>query len=239
MVDRGAGPRAAGPPVAGSAVMIVAIDGPSGSGKSTAARRLAERLGLPVLDTGAMYRAAALKVLEAGVDPADRQAVVEVLESTDIDLRPAPEGALEVMLDGRPVGERIRIPEVTAATSRISAYPEVRRRQVALQRRVAARQGAVVEGRDIGTVVFTDTPHKFFLHAKPEVRADRRYRELRTAGVGVARDRVLEEILERDRRDSGRQDSPLICDDSYSVIDTSELSPDEIVERMALSVSGA
>ena len=222
----------------GSAVTIVAIDGPSGGGKTTVARRLAERLGLPVLDTGAMYRAAALKVLESGVDPDDRDAVVAVLESTDVDLRPAAGGALEVILDGRPVGERIRTPEVTAATSRVSAYPAVRRRQVALQRRVAARRGAVVEGRDIGTVVFADTPHKFFLQARPEVRAGRRFRELAAAGAAVRRERVLAEILDRDRRDSGRRDSPLTCDDSYTVIDTDELSPDEIVERMARSVLG-
>ena len=211
---------------------IIAIDGPSGGGKTTAAKRLAERLELPVLDTGAMYRAAALKILECGCDPGDRQAVVRLFEETDVDLRPAAGGALEVLLDGEPVEDRIRTPEVAAATSKISTYPEIRRRQVALQRRAAERQGAVVEGRDIGTVVFADTPHKFFLHARPEVRAERRFQELEAAGESVTYEEVLENIVERDRRDSNRRDSPLSCDDSYTVLDTSELSPDEIVEEM-------
>jgi cytidylate kinase len=219
----------------GETPRVVAIDGPSGGGKTTAARLLAERLELPVLDTGAMYRAAALKVLEAGVDPGDREAVLEVLAATEIDLLELASG-LEVVLDGRPVGERIRTPEVSEATSRISVYPEVRRRQVALQRRFAGRAGAVVEGRDIGTVVFPDTPHKFFLSARPEVRAERRCRELRAAGEDTTRSQVLREILERDRRDSARRDSPLSFDDSYTVIDTSDLSPEEIVERIVEEV---
>ncbi len=217
---------------------VVAIDGPSGGGKTTVARRVAERLGLPVLDTGAMYRAAALKVLDSGADPGDREAVLRILAATEIDVRPSA-GGLEVLLDGRPVGERIRTPEVSVATSRISVYPEVRRRQVALQRRLATRAGAVIEGRDIGTVVFPRTPHKFFLSARPEVRAERRCLELSAAGEETTREEVLRDILERDRRDSARQDSPLHCDDSYTVVDTSELTPDEIVDRIVEEIHGS
>lgn len=217
---------------------VVAIDGPAGVGKSTAARFLARRLGLPVLDTGAMYRAVALKVLESGVDPGDREAVVRTAAATDIDVRPGAGEALEVLLDGVPVGERIRTPEVSEATSRISTYPEIRRQQVELQRRIAARAGAVVEGRDIGTVVFPDTPHKFFLKAHRRVQAERRHRELVAAGKTATVEEVEREIERRDARDSGRRISPLQCDETYTVIDTSGLTPDQVVERMARQILG-
>ncbi|RMH16440.1 MAG: (d)CMP kinase [Acidobacteria bacterium] len=219
--------------------MVVAIDGPSGSGKSTVARLLAARLGLPVLDTGAMYRALALAVLEAGVDPDDRGAVAALAERARIDVERRPDGSLEVRLDGRPVGGRIRTPRVSDATSRISVYPEVRRRMVALQRRVAARAGAVVEGRDIGTVVFPHTPHKFFLRAHPRVRAARRHRQLAAAGEAVDPQLLEDEIARRDRRDATRAASPLTCDDSYLVIDTSDLPPESVVERMLEHIGSA
>ncbi len=212
--------------------VIVAIDGPSGVGKSTVARRLAERLGVPVLDTGATYRAVALKVLETGLDPEDRPAVLQAAEDAAIDVRRAPDGHLEVMLDGRPVGDRIRTPEVSAATSRVSVHPEIRRRLVALQRRTAARFGAVVEGRDIGTVVFPHTPHKFFLDARPEVRAGRRHGDLMAAGKPSSVGAVQRDLEERDARDSGRQTSPLVCDESYCAVDTSDLTPEQVVDKM-------
>ena len=212
--------------------LIVAIDGPAGVGKSTAARLLARRLGVPVLDTGATYRAVALKVLDSGVDPGDRETVLRAAAAAEIELRPGDGGDLEVVLDGRPVGRRIRTAEVSAATSKISVHPEIRRRLVALQRGAGARFGAVVEGRDIGTVVFPHTPHKFFLDAKPEVRAGRRHVDLAVAGDAPPVDAVQRDLEERDARDRGRQDSPLGYDDSYRVIDTSELTPEEVVERM-------
>lgn len=222
----------------GDSPLIVAIDGPSGVGKSTAARALARRLGLPVLDTGAMYRALALRVLETGLDPGDREAVEELAERTEIDVRPAEDGRLEVLLEGAPVGERIRRHAVSEATSRISSYPRVRRRMVALQRRAAGRAGAVVEGRDIGTVVFPDTPHKFFLRADPVVRAERRWHELRRRGEEVELDTVRRDVVERDARDTGRADSPLRHDESYRLIDTTERSPDEVVEAMVSAIGG-
>ncbi len=196
----------------------------------------ARRLGLPVLDTGATYRAVALKVLESGVDPGDREAVLHVAEDADVDLRMGEGGDLEVMLDGRPVGDRIRTAEVSDATSKVSVHPEIRRRLVALQRRAGARYGAVVEGRDIGTVVFPDTPHKFFLDARPDVRAGRRHLELEAAGKSLSVTAVERDLEERDARDRGREDSPLACDDSYRAVDTSELTPEEVVERMVAGI---
>ena len=216
--------------------LIVAIDGPSGVGKSTVARLLARRLGVPVLDTGATYRAVALEVLEAGVDPDDRDAVLRAARRAAIDLRRAPDGGLEVLLDQRPVAQRIRTPEVSAATSKISVHPEIREQLVKLQRRVAERFGAVVEGRDIGTVVFPGTPHKFFLTARPEVRAERRHLELMAAGKEASYQRVLSELEKRDARDSSRRSSPLVCDHSHQPIDTSSLSPEQIVDQMVAAI---
>jgi cytidylate kinase len=216
-----------------SGPLIVAIDGPSGVGKSTAARRLARSLGVPFMDTGAMYRAIGLKVLENGVDPRDRDAVVAIASEADVRLGRLDDGSFEVLLDGEPVESRIRTPEVGEATSTISAYPEVRQRMVRLQREAAGHYGAVLEGRDIGTRVFPDTPYKFFLDARNDIRFQRRFDELSAAGRAVTYDQVVEELSRRDLRDSTRTDSPLTCDDSYTLIDCSELTVDEVVERMA------
>jgi CMP/dCMP kinase len=218
--------------------LIVAIDGPSGVGKSTAARRLAQKLGVPFLDTGAMYRAIGLKVLESGVDPHDRSGVLAISEKADVSLGRRVDGTFEVLLDGEPVESRIRTPEVGEATSAISAYPEVRRRMVALQRDAAAHFGAVLEGRDIGTRVFPETPHKFFLDARSDVRFQRRYEELAAAGQTVTYDQVVAEISSRDHRDSTREDSPLTRDDSYTFVDTSDAGIDDVVERMAREILG-
>lgn len=216
--------------------LIVAIDGPSGVGKSTAARRLAQRLGVPFMDTGAMYRAIGLKVLENGIDPNDRDAVVAISEASDVRLGRKDDGTFEVLLDGQSVEPRIRTPEVGEATSTISIYPEVRRRMVALQREAATHFGAVLEGRDIGTRVFPGTPHKFFLDAHSDVRYRRRFDELTAAGRAVTYDQVVTEITSRDHRDSTREDSPLTRDESYTFIDTSDATVDEVVERMAREV---
>jgi cytidylate kinase len=218
--------------------LIVAIDGPSGVGKSTAARRLAQRLGVPYLDTGAMYRAIGFKVLESGADPHDRERAVAIAGEADVRLGRREDGSFEVLLDGEPVEPRIRTPEVGEATSAISAYPEVRRRMVRLQREAAGQFGAVLEGRDIGTRVFPETPYKFFLDARSGVRYRRRFDELAAAGRPVPYDQVVDETSRRDLRDSTRSDSPLTRDDSYTFIDSSDLSVDEVVERMAREIEG-
>lgn len=212
--------------------IIVAIDGPSGVGKSTAAKLLAKLLGVPFLDTGAMYRALGLKVLESGIDPLDQQAVEALCLASEVGLGQREDGAYEVLLDGRPVEHEIRTPEVAEVTSRIATYPEVRRRMVALQRQAAEALGGVLEGRDIGTKVFPETPFKFFLDARSEVRFQRRYDELRRRGHEVSYDQVVDEITSRDLRDSTRSESPLARDDSYIVIDCSDLPAEEVVVQM-------
>jgi len=220
--------------------VLVAIDGPSGVGKSTAARRLCRRLGVPYLDTGAMYRAVALHVLDLGISPDDEEAVVAAAGEVDLELELDPEcGGARVLLLGEPVEERLRTTRVGEASSRISTYPEVRRRLVALQQGFARRHGGVLEGRDIGTRVFPDTPHKFFLDARQEVRYRRRFEQLAEAGSDVTYSEVVVEIDRRDQRDSHREESPLTFDDSYTLIDTSDLTADEVVERMEAAVRGA
>jgi CMP/dCMP kinase len=219
-----------------SAPLIVAIDGPSGVGKSTAARRLAARLGVPFLDTGAMYRAIGLKVLESGADPNDRRAVEAVAATAGVSLERRANGGFAVLLDGEPVEQRIRTPEVSEATSTISAYPAVRARLVALQQGAARQFGGVLEGRDIGTRVFPETPYKFYLDARPDVRGLRRHREMTAAGRSNTLEQVVDDLARRDLRDSTRADSPLTRDDSYIFVDTSDITVDEVVEEMARAI---
>ncbi len=223
----------------GQASFVVAIDGPSGVGKSTAARALARRLGVPYLDTGATYRAVGLAALERGVDPADRDEVVAMLPALDLELVADAAGRLEVRLDGAAVEGRIRTPEVAAAASAVAVHPEVRQRLVALQRRCAERYGGVLEGRDVGTRVFPSAPFKFYLDARPEVRIERRFRELQDAGNPIGLGEVAREVLLRDERDASRADSPLTCDETYLAIDASHLGPEAVVETMLAAIAAA
>lgn len=216
------------------AQLVVAIDGPSGVGKSTAARELARRLGVPYLDTGAMYRSLGLKALREGLDPADRPAAEALAETTEIGLRRSGDGSYEVLLDGEPVGEAIRTPEVSTAASAVAVHPGVRQRMVALQRATAQSHGGVLEGRDIGTRVFPETPFKFFLEADPKVRAERRFLQLqeKSGGEAPSRRKVAQELADRDHQDSSRGDSPLTCDASYHRVDSTSATAQEVVAQM-------
>ncbi|HVN32046.1 MAG TPA: (d)CMP kinase [Thermoanaerobaculaceae bacterium] len=221
------------------APLIIAIDGPAGAGKSATARELAVRLALPYLDTGAMYRAVALLARRAGLErlDADGQArVVGFAERLAVSFRGDPR-AQRVILDGEDVTDALRAPDVSQMASVVSAIPEVRRQMVRRQRELAARSGGVIEGRDIGTVVFPDATLKVFLTAEPEVRARRRFEELGRRGVAASWEDVLEEQRERDRRDSTRADSPLRPAEGAVVLDTSRLTLAEVVDALAALLS--
>jgi cytidylate kinase len=214
--------------------LVIAIDGPSGAGKSTAGRALAARLGYTFLDTGAMYRAVALRVLRAGVDPTAEDAVFAVAEGGRIELDPGG----RVALDGADVTAEIRSREVTAVASRVSVHPRVRRLLVARQRAMGAEGGVVMDGRDIGTRVFPDADVKFYLDADPRHRAERRLHELEAAGVQASVDAIEADIRERDHQDSTRPDSPLTRAADAVHIDTTSVGPDGVLARMLSTVAG-
>src|SRR5688572_17550262 len=202
--------------------MIIAIDGPAGSGKSTLGRMLARALNLLYIDTGSMYRAVALATLDAALDPTHPEAVTELAQRVDINLEGDPD-SLRVWLEGREVTERIREDDITAMSSIVSTIPGVRRAMVARQREMGQR-GAVMNGRDIGTVVFPDADLKFFLDAAAEERAERRFQEDHCVNPDATFAQTLVEMIERDRRDSTRVDSPLKVADDAILVDSTGLS---------------
>jgi CMP/dCMP kinase len=207
--------------------LIIAIDGPSGAGKSTLAKRLAKTLDFIYLDTGAMYRALALKVLRQAIDLADDARLAELIDATEIDLRER-SGKLAVLLDGTDVAAEIRTPEVSQMASKVSALRIVRSRMLELQRAMGRRGSVVAEGRDIGTVIFPDAEVKIFLDASVTERARRRWEELKAAGRPVDLHETQCEIEERDRRDSERDVAPLRKAQDALVIDSSRTSADEV-----------
>jgi len=211
--------------------LVIAIDGPAASGKTTTAALVAERLGYLYVDTGAMYRALALKAIEAGVRPDDAPALEALARGTEIALRAEGRRA-RIFLDGRDVTGEIRRPDVSDGASRIAEHPGVRARMVEMQRALGAEGGVVMEGRDIGTVVFPDADVKIFLVASAGERARRRHDELFAKGTAPELESVRREIEERDRRDSGRAASPLKRAEGAVEIDTTELSIDEQVKAV-------
>ncbi len=209
--------------------LVIAIDGPAASGKSTTARRVAERMGYLHVDTGAMYRAVTLKVLRSGVAVDQENAVERLMGATRVELRETGDG-LKVYLDGEDVTDAIRTVEVTEAVSAVSKLPAVRRAMVREQRRLGEHRGVVLEGRDIGTVVFPDADLKIYMLADLEARSRRRQSDLADAGVLKPLDEVRDELQDRDTTDSTREHSPLLKADDAIVIDTSHLTIDQQVD---------
>ena len=210
---------------------VIAIDGPAGSGKSTIAVALARRLGRLHVNTGAMYRAFTVKVLRADLGPDERDAIVRLLDETTVELLPDA-GGVRVLLDGEDVTHEVGTPEVSRLVSPISLMPEVRQRMVREQRRLATRYDVVAEGRDVTTVVFPNAEYKFYLDASPDERARRRLKEFAGRGERASFDEVKREIVERDHRDSTRAHSPLTKARDAVVIDTTDLAPEQVVDRI-------
>ncbi|TYQ09520.1 UNVERIFIED_ORG: cytidylate kinase [Gordonia westfalica J30] len=212
---------------------VVAIDGPAGTGKSSVSKLLADKVGASYLDTGAMYRAVTLAVLDAGVALDDPAGIARVVDAVDIELIPNGDGSSTVLLDGRDVSGPIRTDHVTSAVSAVSAVPEVRTKLVALQRQNAQGRFVVVEGRDIGTVVFPAADIKIFLTATPEARADRRHKQNVAAGRDSDYASVLDSVNRRDHLDSTRAVSPLRAADDAVVVDTSDKTLMEVLDELS------
>ena len=206
--------------------MIIAIDGPSAAGKSTIAKLLAKELGVEYIDTGAMYRAVALKATREGLDTDDEASLAAFLDGTDVDLSGA-----RVLLDGEDVAGLIRTEEVSMEASRISAIPAVRQKLVALQREMGERKSVVMDGRDIGSNVFPGAEYKFFITASPEVRAERRLKELSERGESVSYEEVLADVKKRDWDDSNRPLNPLVQTEDAILIVTDNIGVEEVLQN--------
>lgn len=215
-----------------SGELVVAIDGPAGAGKSTAARILAQRLGYVLVDTGALYRGVALAAFERGVDWEDGARLGALVDGLSLAFQRDAEGAARLCIDGVDRSGDIRSPHISTGASRVSRHAEVRRALLGLQRRLGSQGGVVLEGRDIGTVVFPDAEVKVFLTASDEARARRRYQELRQSGHETDLERVLQDIRERDRVDSQRDVAPMRAADDAALLDTSDMDLDQVIDRL-------
>ncbi|HIU48833.1 MAG TPA: (d)CMP kinase [Candidatus Avimonoglobus intestinipullorum] len=213
----------------------IALDGPSGAGKSSVAKECAKQLGLIYIDTGAMYRAAALYAIENGI-PIERDALLPHLDGIHIDIRHV-EGSQHIFLNGRDVSERIREADASIGSSNIAVIPEVRAKLVELQRELARNNSVVMDGRDIGTNVLPDADLKIFLTASLDVRAKRRYRELQEKGMGRAYEAVKQDMAYRDENDSKRECAPLCMAEDAVLIDSSDMTFEEVVRKIAGMIS--
>jgi cytidylate kinase len=212
--------------------LVIAIDGPVGAGKSTVAKLVARKLGYLYVDTGAMYRAVALKALRLGMDINDPIVMAMLAEATDIQLQQQGDGSVRVFLDGEDVTEAIRTPEVSEASSIVSAHEGVRKVLAERQKVMAELGGVVMEGRDIQTVIAPDAEVKIFLTASLEERAKRRWLELQQKGISVSYEEVLQEVKERDERDKNRTIAPLRKAPDAVEIDTTGMTPEEVAEKI-------
>lgn len=218
--------------------LIIAVDGPSGAGKSSSSRLLAERLGYRYIDTGALYRAVGLLALERGVSPEDQAGLAALCEDLSVRFVSGPEG-VRLLLNDRDITAEIRRPEVSQMASKVSAQPVVRQRLLTVQRELGKGGGVVVEGRDIGTVVFPDADVKFYLDASPEERGRRRYAELQHAGASVSLPGTIQDMAERDQRDRERAHAPLRRAADAVVVDTTALTLAEVVNTMVRCIQAA
>lgn len=208
---------------------VIAIDGPAGAGKSTLAAHLARRFGFLNLETGAMYRALALKAIEHDLGFDEEDTLLALAEGSHITLEPQLEGN-RVLLDGVDVSRRVREKDVTAAASQVSVHPRLRAWMVTQQRKLGERGGVVMEGRDIGTAVFPDAEVKIFLDAAPEVRGNRRYRQAGPADAPVTEESIIREMKERDTRDRNRAESPLRPAEDAVILDSTAMTLDQVLE---------
>jgi CMP/dCMP kinase len=220
--------------------MIIAIDGPAGSGKSTIAKLVAKKLGFLYIDTGAMYRAITLKVMNLKVDPKDERAVYALAKKTHIDLVSSSNGPIQVLLDGIDVSVAVREPRVTRHVSDIAKIKSVREILVSLQRKLGAEKNSILDGRDIGTTVFPNAEKKFFIDASFDERVERRYKDLINLKIqGVSREHVATDLKNRDTIDSTREHSPLKKADDAIYIDTTTMTIDEVVASVMSHISKA
>ena len=210
----------------------IAIDGPAGAGKSSVAKAVAAKLGFIYVDTGALYRSIGVNALRHGIKTDDADAIIALLPETKVELRYI-DGAQRVFLNGEDVSEAIRMPEASMAASNVSAIPAVRTFLLDLQRDMAKNNNVIMDGRDIGTVILPDAQYKFFLTASAEVRADRRFKELKEKGIDVDYNALLEEIIQRDYNDSHRETAPLRQADDAILIDSSNMTLEESINAIA------
>ncbi len=216
--------------------MIIAIDGPAGAGKSTVAKIVARKLGFLYIDTGAMYRAITLKILEKKIDIKDTSRIIEVTENTSIDLTNNKEGTLKILIDGRDVSKDIRQPHITKFVSDVAKIKGVREVMLDFQRRLGKQTNAVLDGRDIGTVVFPDADKKFYIDAQFEERVNRRYKELESLGQDITHSDVKSDLCNRDTIDSTRECAPLKKADDAIYIDTTNMSIEEVAEAVLKNI---